>query len=168
MRWALWAMAILGATVGLRGDLALKFADPETFTDFEYSQTRRTIGTEFFSREIKRYLDRAVEKALPQGAVLTLEVQDIDLAGGFEPWQRFPLTEVRFFRGRYPPMTLFRYRVEDEKGNVLAEGKKRLREVAFQERYSRGINSRSNFYYERRMLEDWIRHELAAELGSQP
>ena len=165
MRSALLAMAIiLGATGGSRGEVAMTFADPKTFTDFEYSQTRQTIDPAFFSREIKRYLERVVEKAFPVGVALKLDFQDIDLAGGFEPWQRTPLNDVRFFRSRYPPMVVFFYRVEDEEGNLLAEGEKRLRELAYQERFSRGINSRRNFYYERRILEHWIRGELVDQI----
>ncbi len=166
MRSALLALSIiLGATVGLRGEVALTFADPKAFTDFEYSQTRRTIDPAFFSREIKRYLERVVEKALPVGVVLKLDFQDIDLAGGFEPWQRVPWNDVRFYRSRYPPMAVFSYRLEDDEGTLLVEGEKRLRELSYQERYSRGINSRRSFYYERRMLEQWIEGELAGQLG---
>lgn len=168
MKSALLAMGILGATVGSHGEVAMTFADPKTFTDFEYSQTRQTIDPAFFSREIKRYLDRVVEEALPVGVVLQLDFQDIDLAGGFEPWQRFPLNDVRFFRSRYPPMAVFFYRVEDDGGNLLAKGEKRLRELSYQERYSRGINSRRNFYYERRMLEHWIEDELVGQLVASP
>ncbi len=166
MRSALLAMGIiLGATIGSRGEVAMTFADPKTFTDFEYSQTRQTIDPAFFSKEIKRYLERAVEKALPVGVALKLDFQDIDLAGSFEPWQRFPLNDVRFIRSRYPPMVVLFYRVEDDEGNLLAEGEKRLRELSYQDRYSRGINSRRNFYYERRMLENWIEGELAGQLA---
>ncbi len=168
MRSALLAMAILGATVGSHGEVALTFADPKTFTDFEYSQTRRTIDPAFFGKEIKRYLDRVVENALPVGVVLKLDFQDIDLAGGFEPWQRVPWNDVRFYRSQYPPMAVFSYRLEDDEGNLLAEGEKRLRELSYQERYLRGINSRRSFYYERRMLEHWIEGELADRLGSSP
>ena len=168
MRLWVFIVLFLGAVVGLRGEMVLTFGDPETFTDFEYSQTRETIGTEFFSKEVKRYLAKTVKKALPEGAVLTLEIQDIDLAGGFEPWQRFPLNDVRFFRGRYPPQAKFSYRVEDVEGNILAEGEKTLREFAYQERYSGRIGVRGAFYFEMRMLEDWIRRELAGELNSPP
>ncbi len=166
----MWVFIVLflGAVVGLRGEMVLTFGDPETFTDFEYSQTRQTIGTEFFSKEVKRYLAGTVKKALPEGAVLTLDIQDIDLAGGFEPWQRFPLNDVRFFRSRYPPMAVFSYRLEDGEGKLLAEGEKTLREFAYQELYSGRIGIRGAFYFERRMLEDWIRRELTSELNSPP
>ena len=92
----------LASTVSLGADVVLNFGDPKGFTDFEYAQTRRTITTEFFAKEIIVYLERAVEKVFPEGVVLTLDFQDIDLAGGFEPWQFIPLNDVRFYKSRYP------------------------------------------------------------------
>jgi hypothetical protein len=157
-------IAILMSITGLRGEVVLNFGDPKGFTDFEYAQTRRTITTEFFAKEVIVYLERAVEKALPEGVVLTLDFQDIDLAGGFEPWQFIPLNDVRFYRSRYPPKAKFTYRLEDGGGNVLAEGDMALREPSYQDRFSRRTGTTEPFYYERRMLERWIKSNLPKEV----
>ena len=168
MRTCVFIISFLGTIVGLYSEVILTFGDPETFTDFEYSQTRRTVEVEFFSKELKFHLDRTVKKALPEGVVLKLDFQDIDLAGGFEPWQSVPLDDVRFYRSRYPPMVKFLYQVKDGEGNILAEGAKTLRELAYQDRFSRRTGVRQAFYYERRMLEYWIDQKLVEELSSSP
>ncbi|MCZ6674547.1 MAG: DUF3016 domain-containing protein [Verrucomicrobia bacterium] len=154
----------LASAVSLSADVVLNFGDPKGFTDFEYAQTRRTISTEFFANEVIVYLERAVEKVFPEGVVLTLDFQDIDLAGGFEPWQFIPLNDVRFYKSRYPPKAMFTYRLEDGEGNVLAEGDEALREPSYQERFSRRTGVTEPFYYERRMLERWIKSNLPKEV----
>ncbi|MDA0345781.1 MAG: DUF3016 domain-containing protein [Verrucomicrobia bacterium] len=148
----------------LSAEVILNFGDPEEFKDFEYAQTRRTISTEFFSKEIIRELQRSLEKSFSEGAVLTLDFQDIDLAGHFEPWQPTPLDDVRIFKDRYPPSAQFSYRLVDKNGVVLAEGNKELRYLGFQDGGSRRTGATDTFYYERRMLERWIRSELKKEV----
>jgi len=151
----------------VHAEVVLKFGDPETFTDFEYAQTRRTISTDFFSREVLVYLEKSVMKAFPEGAVLTLEFLDIDLAGGFEPWQSIPLDDVRFFKSRYPPVLVFSYHLADDDGNVLAEGVKRLRVLGYQDRFSRRSAAHQTFYYERRILESWIKRDLVKQVSAE-
>ena len=149
----------------LYGEVVLNFSEPEDFTDFEYAQTRRTITTDFFSKNVMHELDRAVAKALSEDAVLTLEFQDIDLAGGFEPWQPIGLDDVRIFKSRYPPSAEFSYRLVDGDGKVLAEGVKKLRDLGYEDRYSRRRGATDPFYYEWRMLERWIKTELVKASG---
>jgi hypothetical protein len=147
----------------LGGEVVLNFDDPEEFTDFEYAQTRRTITTDFFSKNVMSRLDRALEKVLSEGVVLTLEFQDIDLAGGFEPWQPIGLDDVRMFKSRYPPGAEFSYRLVSGDGEVLAEGVKKLRDLGYEDRYSRRKGATDPFYYEWRMLERWIKTELVKQ-----
>lgn len=151
-------MFVLASQLG--GEVALTFEDPEVFTDFEYAQTRKTIATEFFNKNVQGRLEAAVEKAFPEGTVLELHFQDIDLAGGFEPWQPIPLDDVRIYKSRYPPSAEFSYRLMDGDGKVLAEGDKKLRDLGYEHRYSRLRGATDPFYYEWRMLERWIKTDL--------
>lgn len=148
----------------LSAEVILNFGDPEQFADFEYAQTRRTISTEFFSKEIIQELQRSLKKSFSEGAVLTLDFEDIDLAGGFEPWQRIPFDDVRIFKDRYPPSAEFSFRLVDKNGVVLAEGNKKLRDFGYQDRSSRRTGPTDPFYYERRMLERWIQNTLLKQL----
>ena len=164
MKYTVIIVSFLVAAVSLKAEVVLTFGDPEEFADFQYAQTRRTITTEFFAREVMVYLERAVEKVLTEGVVLALDFQDIDLACGFEPWQFIPLNDVRFYKSRYPPKAKFTYRLEDGDGNVLVEGDQALREPSYQARFSRSTGVTEPFYYERRMLERWIKIDLLKEV----
>jgi hypothetical protein len=148
----------------LSAEVVLKFGDPEEFSDFEYAQTRRTISTEIFSKEIIRELERSLEKSFPEGAILTLDFQDIDLSGGFEPWQPIPLNDVRIYKDRYPPAAEFSFQLVDRNGVVLVEGDEKLKDLGYMDKYSRRRGVTDPFYYEWRMLERWIRSELKKEI----
>jgi hypothetical protein len=164
MKVPVFFVTFLLAVLSVKAEVVLEFGDPEAFTDFEYSQTRRTITTEFFSKSIIRQLERAVEKSLPEGAVLTLEFQDIDLAGGFEPWQRIPLDDVRILKNRYPPAAEFSYRLVDSNGAVIAEGDATLKDLGYQNMSASRSRVIDPFYYERRMLESWVKSQLKKEV----
>lgn len=144
----------------LWSEVVLTFDDPKTFGDFEYSQTRRIIPVEFFKERVETHLQKALEKTFPKGAVLKIHFMDIDLAGGFEPWQRIPLNDVRMLKDRYPPSVKFRYVLENENGNRLAEGEVSLRDTSYLLDSTRIISSTDTFHYERRMIEHWIRSKL--------
>ncbi|MCZ6674546.1 MAG: DUF3016 domain-containing protein [Verrucomicrobia bacterium] len=164
MRSTVIIISFLVAATSLKAEVVLNFGDPEDFTDFEYAQTRRTIQPEFFSKNILGRLEKAVEKSLPDGVVLTLNFKDIDLAGRFEPWQRIPLNDVRMLKSRYPPSAEFSYRLVDENGKVLAEGDQTLKDLGYQDRYTRRTRATDPFYYEWRMLESWIKFKLLKEV----
>jgi hypothetical protein len=144
----------------LSAQVELSFDDPETFTDFEYGQTRETITKDFFSKKVISRLEKVVAGKFPEGAVLTIHFSDIDLAGGFEPWQRIPLDDVRFFRDRYPAKLVFTYRLVDSREKLVAEGEEQLRDLGFQNTTSRGLNSLNPFYLEHRLLERWVKSKL--------
>lgn len=151
----------------LWSEVILTFEDPESFSDFEYAQTRRTISTEFFGTKVVPYLEKALEKSFQQGAVLKIHFADIDLAGGFEPWQKIPLDDVRFYRNRYPPVVKFTYRLEDGSGKLLSEGEVLLRDYTYLDgsRLNKGVID--PFYHEHRMMDNWITTKLrkAVKLG---
>ena len=63
----------------IHAEVVLNFGDPEDFTDFEYAQIRRTIETEFFSKNILGRLEKAVEKSFPDGVVLTLDFEEQEM-----------------------------------------------------------------------------------------
>ena len=159
-------LSLFFMVIGLDAKVNLTYEDPESFTDFEFSHTRETIDTDYFTKKIIRYLDRALEKKFPEGTVLSINFSNIDLAGRFEPWQDVPLDDVRIFKFNYPPAAEFTYRLEDSNGIVLAEGEASIRKLGFQDGGSRRSSSIDLYYYERRMLESWINRELVKEAES--
>jgi hypothetical protein len=160
MKTLVFMVGFFVAVVGLSAEVVLNFGDPKEFTDFKETQTRRLVATEYFAKETIHRLERVVEKAFPEGVVLTLNIQDIDLAGGFEKWRPDPLDLVRIYKRQYPPVLVFSYRLEDKEGNVLTEGEKKLKDLGYQDGRTRPGRVIDPFYYEWRLLESWINTEL--------
>lgn len=167
MKIVILMAVVLATSISLGAEVVLTFGDSEDFTDFEYAHIRRTVDTEFFSENIVSRLNSAVENVFPEGAVLTLDFQDIDLAGGFEPWQRIPRDDVRMYKYRYPPSAEFSYRLVDNSGDLIAEGDAKLKDLGYLDRYSRRKGVADPFYYEWRMLERWIKTNLHKAVESE-
>ncbi len=145
-------------------EVNLSYADPESFTDFENSHSRQVIDTDYFTKRIVSDLNREAEKALPTDSVLRIEFSDIDLAGEFEPWQKVPLDDVRIYKSNYAPATKFSYQLFGANENLLVEGEAKIRVLGYQDKYARRRSVIDPYYYERRMIEDWIKKELVAKL----
>lgn len=152
---------LIASCSSVQAAVTLSYEDPEEFSDFEYAITQKTVSTEAFSKEIIKYLERAVDNSFPEGVTLAIHFQDIDLAGSFEPWQRIPLDEVRFYRDHYPPRISLSYQLVNASGEVLADGEIQLKDYSYQMGVSSRNSSIDNFYYERRLLERWIKGDLA-------
>ena len=167
MKSVLVVLTLIAAALTLRAEVVLEYEDPKTFKDFEYAQTRKLIEVEFFSKRVSGHLEKAAEKALPEGSKLILRFLDIDLAGGFEPWQSIPLDDVRMLKDRYPPEVKLAYQVEDNAGKVLVEGVESLRDRGYLDSGRTIRSSNDTFHHEWRMIERWIRVKLRKEVNKQ-
>ncbi len=142
------AAYVLALPAQAAGSVAVRYVDPEHFTDigfgsFERERTLRSV-TEIFER---------LGNKLPDGQTLSLEVLDVDLAGDI--WPRIG-QEYRVLRGRvdWPRMNL-RYTLQAQ-GRTLQTGEARLADMSYLFML-RGLTAQdSNLPYERRMVERWF------------
>jgi hypothetical protein len=68
---------------------------------------------------------------------------------------------VRVVRSVYPPQIDLSFRLTDASGNVIEDGTRRLRDLAFLQRGS--SNSSEPYRFEKRLLKDWLTREFARE-----
>jgi hypothetical protein len=120
------------------------FQDPEKFADVK--------------EMIKEHLERLAPSFVPEGHKLSVTFTDIDMAGDFEPW-RANASDVRIVRDIYPPRIDLSYTLTDASGAVVKEGKRALRDLAFQMNIS-PIGQNEPLRYEKRLLEDWLRSDF--------
>jgi hypothetical protein len=98
---------------------------------------------------------------LPERERLEVTITDVKRAGSVEPWRRPPLDEVRVVKRLYPPHITLSFVLRDAGGNVLREGTRELHDPAFLDRGT--INRNDPLRYEKRLLDDWLRREFAAD-----
>jgi hypothetical protein len=135
------------------------FFEPEKFTDVRDS----SFGDSEKARneilgELRTYVVRQANQLLASGQQLKVTVTDVDLAGDFEPWRGAQWADVRIVKDIYPPRIKLAFKLTDSDGNVLAEGDRDLRDMAFMMRLS--INRDDPLKYEKALLDDWVRTDF--------
>ncbi|HEX4781942.1 MAG TPA: DUF3016 domain-containing protein [Usitatibacter sp.] len=144
---AAWAAAAATAQV--------EFVKPESFTDAGRRNAR--VDRESNLEAIRRHLVREAAKRLPAGEALSISITDVDLAGAYEPWQRYS-NEIRVVKDIYPPRIDLRFRLARADGSVVKEGERSLRDPGF----LMGDTSHQddNLKYEKAMLDQWMGKEF--------
>jgi hypothetical protein len=101
------------------------------------------------------------DRILPSGEQLQVTIDDIKLAGAFEPWRSPDAQDIRFLKDIYPPRMDLHYKLIDADGRVIREGSGRLRDLAYLQHTT--PTSTDQLRYDKRMIDDWMRREFAAK-----
>ncbi|HEX4781943.1 MAG TPA: DUF3016 domain-containing protein [Usitatibacter sp.] len=133
----------------------VEFVNPEAFTDAgrKYQGQERDENLE----RLRRHIVEQAQRRLPADQVLTVQVLDVDIAGYYDPRQKFA-SEVRVVKDIYPPRIKLRFKLASAEGTVLKEGETRLTDPNFLTRASR--YSTDGLGYEKTMLDSWFRKEF--------
>lgn len=164
----LTALAVAIALVGLSLEAAAKpnvevnYDHPEHFRDASL-RDRGYGADEFVLKEIRSTFEKLGERYLPPGQTLRIEVQDIDLAGRYEPW-RTEAYDVRFMRDITWPSLRLRYQLSQD-GKPLASGDTRVNDMSYLQRPGRATHGNDRLYAEKAMLEEWFRREFGDRGG---
>lgn len=147
----LWLFLVFCATSAAAAGITVKFIEPEKFTDMPFSPAER----ESTLAELQKHFAK-LEKSLPPGKTLSVEVLDIDLAGEVEPNFRQGGREVRVLRGRadWPSLKL-RYHLESA-GTATKSGETRLTSMNYLHEHNRYF-SNEPLRFEKQMLDNWFR-----------
>ena len=162
---------VSASLLGLLGSLALcaaetrtiaraevLFFEPQKFTDVR----DRYMGDASQTTYLEQIRDRLLEQAkyyVPEGHTLSVTINDIDMAGDFEPWHGSRWDDVRIVKDIYPPRINLVFRLTDAEGNVVKEGKRELRDLAFMMKISMTFRDDS-VRHEQALLDDWLRNEF--------
>ena len=147
-----------GATVvGPMARVAVVFEQPQHFTDMRYTQAEQTSVA--LLNELHKFMCEMGKRYVPIGLQAEIKVTDIDLAGDFEPWRGPQFDQVRITRDIYPPRIFLEFRLTDDSGGVVSEGKRALRDIGYQSRLVRPPDD--YLRYEKDILRDWFRSEFS-------
>ncbi|MFO7725203.1 MAG: DUF3016 domain-containing protein [Oceanipulchritudo sp.] len=141
-------------------EVKIDWEDPETFSDVEeYGYYSETLF-ERFSNKFEEFVKEEAAEYLPEEAKLALTVKDVDLAGEFEFWRGPDFDDVRIIKEIYPPRLKFDYALTDADGEVVREGLAQITDTTYLWNVANPGRRSDEFYYERELIEDWLRREL--------
>ena len=139
--------------------VAVTFVQPERFADVKDSALGSPRGRADLLAQIDRYLRTAGERYVPAGMTLDVRITSIDLAGEFEPWRGSQFDRVRIMRDIYPPRFVLEFRLTDDAGGtVVRDGQRVLLDQLYLS--SAALNNGDPLYYDKLLLNDWLRREF--------
>ena len=147
---------------GATEQVEVTFERPENFRDVKDSSMDTEKGREANLSLIRKHIQERASRLLAPGQKLSVNVTDIDLAGEYEPWRGPSAQDVRIVKSIYPPRFELSYRLTDEAGAVVKEGKSKLTDLNFQNNIN-SANTSDTLRYEKRLLDDWLRSEIRAK-----
>jgi hypothetical protein len=147
----------LGSTAALAaaaGSVDIQYTQPSRFTDFNIYGRDAQWSASYFATQISDALRPALQRKVP-GGKLTLRFTDIDLAGHY-PGRGG--RSVRVVRGEIRPARMsFTFSLQDSSGRVVASGDTRITDTTSQTSLTHDPRRKQALYYEKRMLERWLR-----------
>ena len=136
-------------------DITVEFQDPDNFRDVRDSLGGSTDENALAA--LRSWLQENAPASLSAGQKLRVTFTDIDLAGDFLPGSS--VDRVRIIRGVYIPRMELSFAVTDAAGQVVKQGTRTLTNLDFQNT-ARRIGSDQSFFYDKMLLEDWLRKEF--------
>ena len=150
--------ALLASSAAL-AEVTVTYVKPEDYSDVPRSVIER-------ERTLKDFSDyfATLNKKLPPGQNLKIEVLDIDLAGRLYP--RRAADDIRVMNGGadWPRMHL-RYTLE-ENGQVLRSGDDQISDMNYQWKRSSYFDS-DPMRYEKQMLDDWFNKAIVPKVAQK-
>ncbi len=166
-------LGLLGLMLGLTGAaqaldavkgpamVEVVFFEPEKFTDVRDGYMGTDKGRDSTLAMLKEYLISRAARELAAGQKLAITVNDVDLAGDFEPWRSPQWNDVRIVKEIYPPRVVLAFRLTDAEGKVIKEGVRDLRDMAFMMKLTMGFRD-DPLRHEKALLDDWLSAEFKA------
>ena len=163
---------LLAVLLGLASGLALQaapaaksepradviFFEREKFTDVRDSYMETPKGRDAILAQIKDYIVDRAKWYVPEGSKLTVTINDIDLAGDFEPERGVRFQDIRMMREIYPPRIKLAYKLVDSSGNEVQHGTRELTDLSYLQNLQ--FNPNDNLRFEKQLLDDWMRKDF--------
>lgn len=165
LRAGLAALLVLAAGVaGAREDtmparIQVGFAPDKQLSEVKNNPTwRGWMKPADWQKSLSEHLRKRADRVLPPGQQLQVTINDIKLAGDYEPWRGPNFEDVRIMKDLYPPRIDLHYRLLDADGAVIREGDSRLRDMSYLQRTVPFNNDALR--YDKRLLDDWLNREF--------
>ena len=159
MTKSLLAAAVLLASSAAWADVSVSFVKPEEFADVP----RNSIDRDRTLKDFSDYF-ATLNKKLPAGQDLKVEILDIDLAGRL--WPRRTGDDIRVMNGGADwPHIHLRYTLEQD-GQVLRSGDEHISNMMYQQRINR-YSDGDPLRYEKQMLDEWFDKNIVPKVAAR-
>jgi hypothetical protein len=159
MTKSLLAAAVLLASGAAWADVSVSFVKPEEFADVP----RNSIDRDRTLKDFSDYF-ATLNKKLPAGQDLKVEILDIDLAGRL--WPRRTGDDIRVMNGGADwPHIHLRYTLE-QNGQVLRSGDEHISNMMYQQRINR-YSDGDPLRYEKQMLDEWFDKNIVPKVAAR-
>lgn len=137
------------------------FNNPEKFTDVKTSSMDSEKDRDYLLEQIKEYIQERAPRYMAEGQTLNITVNDVDMAGDFEPWRGSRLQDIRIVKDIYPPRIDLDFKLMDASGAVVSEGTRQLRDLNFM-MSTPSIPSNDTLRHEKNLINNWLSTEFLA------
>ncbi|HEY8010754.1 MAG TPA: DUF3016 domain-containing protein [Rudaea sp.] len=160
---AFFALAASATSVLAREPLPeriqVEWAPTDTLSEVKNNQMQRGwLRPADWQKSLGEYLRKRADLKLPPGEQLEVTINDIKLAGDFEPWHGPNAQDIRIMKDLYPPRIDLHYKLVGNDGATIREGDSKLRDLAYLQRTVPFNND--PLRYDKRLLDDWITREF--------
>lgn len=143
---------------GANARAEVNFLEPKKFTDVKDSDLGDHERTTYLD-SLRDHILQQAKYFVPAGHRLTVTFTDIDMAGDFEPWLGPWFSDVRIVKDIYPPRLALSFQLVDAAGQVVKQGKRELRDLAFLMKITLSFRD-DPMRHEKGLIDDWLRLEF--------
>jgi len=162
------SISVISSNAMARGELPSRvqvtWAAPDDLTEVQDNPMRYGIlRPADWMQALGDYMRVRADRVLPDGQQLHVTIQDITLAGSFEPWHVHApgLDDARFVKDIYPPRLKLHYTLMASDGSILREKDVRLLDLGFMQHVGLPTDT-DPLRYDKRQILDWLNHEFRA------
>ncbi|QJR80327.1 DUF3016 domain-containing protein [Alteromonas pelagimontana] len=146
-------------------EVDVTWQDPDSYTDVRGSNESNSKFKKRTFKELESYFTEMAE-ALPDGQKLAITVTNLDLAGQVWPSSFIGFgasagSEIRLIKRVDIPRISFNYTLTDADGQEVKSAEVKLKDMGFMDGTVRFMQH-DNLAYEKQMLKDWFREEMAS------
>ncbi len=159
----LTAMGLAGVACADTSRVSVNWAPTDTLTEVKDNPSQRgQMRPQDWMGDLAAFLQKRADKQLPAGDRLEVTIDDIKLAGGFEPWHGPNADNIRFMKDVYPPRASLHYKLVDADGHTVREGSNKLLDLGYLERPPLPTDT-DPLRFDKRMLDDWLKKEFRGD-----
>lgn len=147
-----------------RAQVEVIFFEPEKFSDVRADLMGSEKDRDYYLQMLREHLVERVAAWLPAGSKLSVTVFDVDMAGEFEPWRGPRFQDIRIVKDIYPPRVTLEFKLVNARGEIVAQGRRELRDLTFMMNLS--INRNDSLRHEKQLLDEWLRDEFRRDASS--